>query len=115
MSPGNGATSGSLSSGRCLAVFENVLQTRCVLRVAALRPSELETVDQHLPLNRLDQYVEDDSTYLIAWDGSTLAFAGDPPATAEGVRFETGKTFDQALAAAKEAKKPVFVYFTLDG
>lgn len=43
-------------------------QTRCVLRVAALRPSELETVDQHLPLNRLGQYVEDGSTYLIAWD-----------------------------------------------
>ena len=33
-----------------------------------MRPSELETVDQHLPLNRLDQYVEDGSTYLIAWD-----------------------------------------------
>ena len=31
-------------------------------------PSELEAVDQHLPLNRLDQYVEDGSTYLIAWD-----------------------------------------------
>lgn len=45
-----------------------MLQTRWVLRVAALRPSELETVDQHLPLNRLDQYVEDGSTYLIAWD-----------------------------------------------
>jgi GNAT superfamily N-acetyltransferase len=39
-----------------------------VLRVAALLPSELETVDQHLPLNRLDQYLEDGSTYLIAWD-----------------------------------------------
>ena len=45
-----------------------MLQTRCVLRVAALRPSELETVDQHLPLNRLDQYLEEGSTYLIAWD-----------------------------------------------
>ena len=45
-----------------------MLQTRCVLRVAALRPSEVETVDQHLPLNRLDQYVADGSTYLIAWD-----------------------------------------------
>ena len=45
-----------------------MLQTRCVLRVAALRPSELETVDQHLPLNRLDQYVDEGSTYLIAWD-----------------------------------------------
>ena len=45
-----------------------MLQTRCVLRVAALRPSELETVDQHLPLNRLEQYVEEGSTYLIAWD-----------------------------------------------
>lgn len=45
-----------------------MLQTRCVLRVAGLRPSELETVDRHLPLNRLDQSVEDGSTYLIAWD-----------------------------------------------
>ena len=31
-------------------------------------PTELETVDRHLPLNRLDQYLEDGSTYLIAWD-----------------------------------------------
>ena len=54
--------------GRALVVLGTMLQTRCVLRVAALRPSELETVDQHLPLNRLDQYVEDGSTYLIAWD-----------------------------------------------
>ena len=53
---------------RSLAVFREVLQTLCVLRVASLRPSELETVDLHLPLNRLDQYVEDGSTYLIAWD-----------------------------------------------
>lgn len=45
-----------------------VLQTRCVVRVAALRPSEVDRVDQHLPLNRLDQYVEDGTTYLIAWD-----------------------------------------------
>ena len=45
-----------------------MLQTRCVLRVAALRASEVETVDRHLPLNRLDQYAEDGSTYLIAWD-----------------------------------------------
>jgi GNAT superfamily N-acetyltransferase len=33
-----------------------------------LLPTELETVDRHLPLNRLDQYLEDGSTYLIAWD-----------------------------------------------
>jgi len=33
-----------------------------------LRPSEVDVVDQHLPLNRLDQYAEDGSTYLIAWD-----------------------------------------------
>jgi GNAT superfamily N-acetyltransferase len=45
-----------------------VIQTRCVLRVAALRPSEVETVDRHLPLNRLDHYLEHGSTYLIAWD-----------------------------------------------
>ena len=43
-------------------------QTRGVLKVAVMRSSELETVDQHLPLNRLDQYVEDGSTYLVAWD-----------------------------------------------
>ena len=48
--------------------FRRVLQNRCVLRVAVLRPSELETADQHLPLNRLEQYVEEGSTYLIAWD-----------------------------------------------
>jgi GNAT superfamily N-acetyltransferase len=57
-----------MSGREILAVCREMLQTRCVLRVAALRPSELETVDQHLPLNRLDQYVEDGSTYLIAWD-----------------------------------------------
>jgi GNAT superfamily N-acetyltransferase len=39
-----------------------------VLRVAALRPSQVEAVDQQLPLNRLDQYAEDSSTYLIAWE-----------------------------------------------
>ena len=51
-----------------LAVACVVLQTGCVLRVAALCPSEVEAVDQQLPLNRLDQYAEDGSTYLIAWD-----------------------------------------------
>jgi GNAT superfamily N-acetyltransferase len=45
-----------------------VLQTGCVLRVAALRPSQVEAVDQQLPLNRLDQYAADSSTYLIAWE-----------------------------------------------
>ena len=39
-----------------------------MVRVAVLRASDLETVDRQLPLNRLDQYREDGSTYLIAWD-----------------------------------------------
>ena len=45
-----------------------MLQTDCVVTVAALSPSQLETVDQHLPLNRLDHYRQGGSTYLIAWD-----------------------------------------------
>jgi len=47
-----------------------------VLRVAELRPSEVQIVDQHLPLNRLDQHAEDGSTYLIAWeDGRPVGHA----------------------------------------
>jgi hypothetical protein len=43
---------------------------------------------------------------------SGAALAGDEPGG--GVRFSDAP-FERALAAAKEAKKPVFVYFTLDG
>ncbi len=39
-----------------------------MLVVAELRPSDLQTVDQHLPLNRLDQHAEEGSTYLVAWE-----------------------------------------------
>jgi hypothetical protein len=40
------------------------------------------------------------------------ARAGDEPA--KGVRF-VDLPFERALETAREAKKPVFVYFTLDG
>jgi GNAT superfamily N-acetyltransferase len=39
-----------------------------VIRVTELKPGEVEAVDRHLPLNRLDQQVEEQSTYLIAWE-----------------------------------------------
>jgi GNAT superfamily N-acetyltransferase len=39
-----------------------------VLSVTELRPEEVETVDRHLPLSRLDQQVREGSTYLIAWE-----------------------------------------------
>ena len=39
-----------------------------MLRVAELRPSEVRLVDRQLPLSRLDQHAEGNSTYLIAWD-----------------------------------------------
>jgi GNAT superfamily N-acetyltransferase len=37
--------------------------------VRELTPADLDVVDAHLPLNRLDQYRRDGSTYLIAWEG----------------------------------------------
>jgi GNAT superfamily N-acetyltransferase len=40
-----------------------------VIRVTELRPEEVEMVDRHLPLNRLDQQASEGSTYLIAWEG----------------------------------------------
>lgn len=43
-------------------------ETRLVIVVRELKPSEVEYVDRHLPLSRLDQQVEQGSTYLIAWD-----------------------------------------------
>ena len=39
-----------------------------MITVAELKPEEVEAVDRHLPLNRLDQQVEEQSTYLIAWE-----------------------------------------------
>jgi GNAT superfamily N-acetyltransferase len=36
--------------------------------VRELRPDEVEAVDRHLPLSRLDQQVAEGSTYLIAWE-----------------------------------------------
>lgn len=40
-----------------------------MVTVTALMPVDLERVDRHLPLNRLDQHLEGGSTYLVAWDG----------------------------------------------
>jgi GNAT superfamily N-acetyltransferase len=39
------------------------------MKVTELKPDQVEAVDRHLPLSRLDQQVRDGSTYLIAWDG----------------------------------------------
>jgi GNAT superfamily N-acetyltransferase len=39
-----------------------------VIRVTELAPDEVETVDRDLPLNRLDQQMKEQSTYLIAWE-----------------------------------------------
>jgi len=37
--------------------------------VSELKPSDVETVDRRLPLNRLDQHTRERSTYLVAWEG----------------------------------------------
>jgi len=39
------------------------------LRIAKLRPGDVELVDRHLPLHRLREPLDEQSTYLIAWDG----------------------------------------------
>jgi GNAT superfamily N-acetyltransferase len=39
-----------------------------VVTVSELRPDEVETVDRHLPLSRLDQQRDQGSTYLVAWE-----------------------------------------------
>jgi GNAT superfamily N-acetyltransferase len=39
-----------------------------VIVVRELTANEVEYVDRHLPLSRLDQHVEQGSTYLIAWE-----------------------------------------------
>ena len=36
--------------------------------VRALGPAQIDEVDRVLPLNRLDQYREGQSTYLVAWE-----------------------------------------------
>ena len=38
------------------------------VRVTELQPADLEKVDRHLPLSRLDQQAREGSTYLIAWE-----------------------------------------------
>jgi GNAT superfamily N-acetyltransferase len=39
-----------------------------VVTVRELKPSEVESVGRHLPLNRLPRDVEEHSTYLVAWE-----------------------------------------------
>lgn len=39
-----------------------------MLSVKELTPAEVEVVDRHLPLSRLDQQAAAGSTYIIAWD-----------------------------------------------
>jgi GNAT superfamily N-acetyltransferase len=39
-----------------------------VITVTELKPSEVATVDRHLPLSRLGQQGEEHSMYLIAWE-----------------------------------------------
>jgi GNAT superfamily N-acetyltransferase len=40
-----------------------------VIEVRPLREDDVEAVDAELPLNRLDQWRAEGSTFLIAWDG----------------------------------------------
>jgi GNAT superfamily N-acetyltransferase len=40
-----------------------------MVRVTELESAEVEKVDRHLPLSRLDQQAREGSTYLIAWEG----------------------------------------------
>ena len=39
-----------------------------MIEVRPLREDDVELVDSHLPLNRLDQWRREGSTFLIAWD-----------------------------------------------
>ncbi len=39
------------------------------VRIAELRPADVELVDRHLPLHRLREPLDEQSTYLIAWEG----------------------------------------------
>lgn len=36
--------------------------------VSELLPSQIELVDRHLPLHRLDRFLTGESTYLVAWE-----------------------------------------------
>jgi GNAT superfamily N-acetyltransferase len=38
------------------------------MSIVALQPSEVAYVDRCLPLSRLDQQIDENSTYLVAWD-----------------------------------------------
>jgi GNAT superfamily N-acetyltransferase len=40
-----------------------------MLTVRILTAADVELVDRHLPLSRLDRHTRDRSTYLVAWDG----------------------------------------------
>jgi GNAT superfamily N-acetyltransferase len=42
-----------------------------VVTVRELDVSEVEDVDRQLPLNRLDQWSRESSTYLVAWEGDS--------------------------------------------
>lgn len=42
-----------------------------MIEVRPLREAEVALVDSHLPLNRLDQWRRERSTFLIAWDEDT--------------------------------------------
>jgi len=39
-----------------------------MIKVTVLQPEEVDEVDRHLPLSRLDQQRDEGSTYLIAWE-----------------------------------------------
>jgi ribosomal protein S18 acetylase RimI-like enzyme len=41
------------------------------VNVRPLAANEVELVDEHLPLNRLDQFHRGNSCYLVAWDAET--------------------------------------------
>jgi GNAT superfamily N-acetyltransferase len=53
---------------RSSAFEDSRVRLRFVVTVTQLKPSEVATVDRHLPLSRLCQQVEEHSTYLIAWE-----------------------------------------------
>jgi len=47
-----------------------------MVKVTVLQAEEVDEVDRHLPLSRLDQLREEGSTYLIAWeDGQPVGHA----------------------------------------
>src|SRR5262245_60822344 len=54
---------GGYSSGGCDAV-----RLRTVVSVTELLPDDVARVDAVLPLSRLCQHVEEQSTYLVAWE-----------------------------------------------